>query len=79
MSYILFIIFSSGAAPITQEFKSIHFVEFDDRVVCEATIEAMKRLPRYTVDGYCLPKGKAGVSPDARKRIEDRLGVDAAK
>jgi hypothetical protein len=73
MKYILFLIFSTGAAPVTPEHHFAMNAEFDDRAVCEAAMEGFKNLQRYRVEALCLPKSVAGMSPEGRKRWEEKF------
>lgn len=73
MKWILFLIFQTGAAPVTPEHHFTATMEFEDRIVCEALLERFKTFPRYRVDGYCLPTSKTALQPDVRRRIEEKF------
>lgn len=70
MKYILFVFFVSGAAPVTPEHHFATTAEFDDRATCEAVLDGLKKYRRYRADGFCAPKGAAGLKPEPREHYE---------
>jgi len=79
MKYILFVLFTTGSAPVTPEHHFITNAEFDDRAVCEAALSGFKSIPRYRVEGFCAPKSSAGMRPEARKEWEEKFPPTAPK
>lgn len=74
MKAILFLFFTTGAAPVTPEHHFATTAEFDDRIICEAVLELVKKnSARYRVDGFCVPKGSAGLPPDVRQRLQEKF------
>lgn len=73
MKYVLLVFFVTGSPPVTPEHHFATSAEFDDRVTCEAVLEGLRNSRRYRVDGICAPKGKEGLAPEARKRLEEKF------
>jgi hypothetical protein len=68
--WILFVFFSTGAAPITPEHYYAISAEFDDRAACEAVLDGLKNWRRHNPNGFCAPKSSAGLKPEMRDRFE---------
>jgi hypothetical protein len=73
VKWILFLFVVTGSAPVTPEHHFATTAEFEDRATCEAMLDRFKKLPRYRVDGVCVPSSAEGLSPDTRRDYELRF------
>ena len=72
MKYILILMLSRGAAPVTPEHYMLTTAEFDDREACELVIKQIKSAATSKVVAHCFPKGSKPAEPKVEPKAEGK-------
>lgn len=73
--WILFMVLTTGSAPVTPERSVAQVIEFDDRVMCEFTRDAAAtRFKAWRVDiSFCAPKSSADLKKETKQEFLERF------